>query len=190
MWSRKHVVVLLALPGLVAACYGGAGVDESGSGDEVTQEAQAALTCSEICQNEFTACMHGCFGVPDNPDLPSNPCDDSCIQEKTYCLDSYSNFTFAQNGNTVCHLDIDTYWNGVDIEFYTVDVWRDQGCAQQPDRYRKRYLGKVSCSHWTGLTNQSECGRRIETKLGELAGQGYIPTFTQADVDQCPLPRI
>jgi hypothetical protein len=187
MWSRKHAIAFLVLPSLVASCYG-AGVDELASRDEATQEAAAALTCAQICQADFQECMSGCFGIPDNPDLPSNPCEDPCIASNNICL--YSNFAFKQTGNTVCHVDIDTHLSGVDIEFYTVDIWQDLSCAHQADRYRKRYLGKVSCSHWTGLTHPSVCTTRVENKLAQLAGQGYVPAFTEPDADQCPTPRL
>lgn len=190
MMTRKYWLALVALSGMVAACYGGGEVPVEGvqgEEEEVTGEAEGALTCEQECQATLTSCTFSC--PPDDPSLPTNYCLDDCYSGYQQCANE--SYAFSQSGNTICHLDIDQYATQTEVEFYTVDLWRDTSCAHQSQvRYRKRRVATVSCSTWTGLTNPSVCTTRVNNKIAELVSQGYSPTFTQSDVDQCPTPRI
>jgi hypothetical protein len=141
--------------------------------------------------------------------LPIEPREDwDTDSDGDGALDSWDNCTYVSNpgqsdcdgdgrgdacdsDNTrptmlLCHIDVDEHLFDVDIELYTVDGHYGANCGGQPISYSKRRITTVGCSTFTAIFDQSKCGRRVQAKIVELAGQGYIPIVTKENVDKCP----
>ncbi|EDM76990.1 hypothetical protein PPSIR1_13290 [Plesiocystis pacifica SIR-1] len=196
MKHQSTLTILLGLaliPALVTGCdpaESDAGeLSELGFEDEELSERSS--TCEQACSSEFQQCRWACPGgaLVQGPDGPmSNPCWEECYDEFDTCKNE--DFQYASPSYQICHLDVDQHLFDVDIEFYTADVWEDQSCAGQQDHYKKRYMGKVSCSNFSALFDSSSCAAKIESKLIQYGYQGYTPTFPDANVDACPWPRL
>lgn len=191
--TRRLYRFLLAVPALMLVVGTGACIQDiddlpEGAEEELLDgpdaEPLANASCTSQCNSEYLECFNDCKGLP-FPDRAD--CFDWCGVQQSICLQG--SYTLSQNGSSICHLDIDQHLFNTVIEFYTADTYSDNVCGN-PDKYKKRLVGTVSCSTWTGLTNPSVCTSRVENKLAQLAAQGYIPTFTQPDTDQCPTPRL
>ncbi|WP_437589182.1 hypothetical protein [Sorangium sp. So ce1000] len=87
----------------------------------------------------------------------------------------------------ICHLDTDVHWNKVTIEVHVADPYEDVSCVHFPDSWSKYEKDETSCSFFT---SESECARRVQEEVMSVAAQGYIPTFTARNEDQCPYPRL
>lgn len=186
--SKRYGYLLLSISVFLFSACLASEVDEELSVDSVNH----ALTCEQACGDAYDECEMDCI-----MDCPDEYCQELCVEEcgddnNTCMYDDYSRTQYGnQNGVGVCHVDIDTHLFSVDIEFYTADSWDDFSCVGNgPTKYKKRYLGKVSCSTWTGLLHPSTCTTRAENKIAQLAGQGYLPNFSDVDIDECPTPRL
>jgi hypothetical protein len=84
MKKANRWMALVALSGMMAACYGG-GEAPAPAPEEEVGEAEAALSCQSECQQMLWECTWSC--PPDDPWLPSNPCVDQCYEFYGYCLD-------------------------------------------------------------------------------------------------------
>lgn len=173
---------------LFGACLASEGSEEL----EVGTVEQALTTCEQDCQYDRFSCEMACI-----MDCPDQYCQGECVAEcdeayNTCMYDDYRRSALGnQNGAGVCHLDLDNHIFSVDVEFYTADSYNNVSCSGSgPTKYKKRYLGKVSCSAWTGLVHPSVCKARVDNKIAQLAGQGYLPNFPDADIDNCPTPRL
>jgi hypothetical protein len=116
-------------------------------------------------------------GVPNNNDN----CPDRYNPDQSCC----GVFVLAAPTLLLCHLDPDFGISGIDVEIYTADRYEDLGCIGQATRFRKRHVTSVHC----GFHSESTCGRRVQGRVEQLAGQGYIP-ITNDNNDHCPVPRI
>lgn len=128
-------------------------------------------------------------------------CGQLCCFRETECghtwwtVDGCSNWAPAiwqrkSAPGLICHLDLDHHWSGVTIEINVAEPYEDASCAARPDRWKKYEKTQTSCSYWTGLTDKSECARRVQDKIAAVAAAGYIPAFTDVDRDECPFPRM
>lgn len=87
----------------------------------------------------------------------------------------------------ICHVDLDQHWNKVTIEIHVAEAYEDVGCAHLQDHWVKYEKDETSCSFFSG---SSECEGRVQEEVMNVAAQGYIPAFSQPDVDECPHPRL
>lgn len=85
----------------------------------------------------------------------------------------------------LCHVDTDLHVDGVTVEIYTADRYVDTSCRGSADSYAKRLVRSVHC----GYASKGTCASRVTAAVTALAQQGWIPTFTEGDSDQCPTPR-
>ncbi|EDM78708.1 hypothetical protein PPSIR1_12023 [Plesiocystis pacifica SIR-1] len=185
----QSIVLFAAALSFTGACTEEESVGLDGLAELEDVEERSA-SCQAACGDQLDMCEMQCEGSyhPYYDEAQFNWCVDQCFDDYDTCANE--DFAYSQPTGQICHLDLDTHWFDVDIEFYTVDAWSDHSCAGQQDHYKKRYLGKVSCSHFTSLFDSSTCANRVANKAAQLAGQGYTMVVADVDQDMCPHPRI
>lgn len=183
MYNRLMTI----LPISCLALWACGGENTNSSLELETSETAQPLTCEQQCSQTFSQCEYYCELQYDPywEEARYNACVNDCWDEYNRC--AISDFRFEAKTYQICHLDPDTHFDGVDVELYTADRYRDHSCAQNPDRYRKYLLDSVHC----GFHSQSTCETRVTNRINNTwVPQGYFPTFAQGDVDYCPTPRL
>lgn len=193
-------IAILALPGAAAAqwCDDIDGPYWCGDPDSCEQCELPGWDVCTSCDDFGTSMTCGeYYGSPandvdddgtidsiDNCRCLANPNQYQCPAGSPQCGQG----SFVYDGPTMqlCYFDPDTHFpDGVDVEIYTVDRYRDTSCYGYIDHYRKRLVASVHC----GWHSQSTCEGRVAARVTELAQQGYYPTAA-GDGDWCPRPRI
>lgn len=142
------------------------------------------MTCGEFRGNPAHDLDND--GVANNSDscrCTPNP-NQFCASNVQQC--GQGNYVFHARTMQLCHIDPDLHFDGVDVEIYTADSYRDASCYQYANRFRKRLASSVHC----GFHSKSTCKKRVAKRIGELAAQGYQPPTSDDELDRCPRPRI
>ncbi len=161
--------------------------------------AAASTACETNCTNDMDACEIQC--VMDMVDeYGFELCMNDCFENYDRCM--YDDFAFRAPTYSICHLDVDVHCVAATTEIYTVDAYQNISCMSGPDKFKKRYLGKVTCSHWQLLEDfvnngwdaqaiqNGACATRTANLMASLTAQGYFPGTANLDQDDCPHPRL
>ena len=156
---------------------------------EQTETSTQKVTCVSQCDEQRFQCDNFCIENyhPYWDEQRYFQCMDQCAWENETCMD-YT-YVFEAPTYTICQIDPDMHTNGVDVELYTADIYKDSSCADSPRYYRKRMLDSLHCG-WIG---EGSCKNKVEARISSTwIPQGYYPSVTDADGDddKCPWPRL
>lgn len=199
MRSRKNFSWVL-LSFALSACVGSAPLEPESDIDlESEEQALAVETSTDPSQATGITSFGACPGLyPSCFTCGSNSCGQPCCAHERepgfeiwYEDECYAwtrpSWQRKNEPGLICHVDLDQHWNKVTIEVHVAEPYEDVSCVHFPDQWLKYEKDETSCSFFTSA---SECESRVEQEVLSVAAQGYIPTFTQPDVDQCPYPRM